>query len=180
MNDQDHTVSPEDQPILPGVPPLGMPEAQMRTCGDVRDMLYLAAHDSAFAGLTGERLSQMLTHHVGRRQVLLLRRGVWPVAFGIWASLSASNLRKLMQKGYQGLEPADLDSGDLVVLVGICSPWRREDFDMIFGGCAAKMDDGSGQGGWYMVLPAVNGMPKRLTRFRRTSDTGGVLEEARL
>ncbi|AXC49528.1 toxin-activating lysine-acyltransferase [Paracoccus suum] len=165
---------------LPGDPPFGMPEAQAETCATVRDMLYLAAHDSAFSQLTGLRLVEMLTHHAANEQVILLRRGEYPVAFGIWARMSEEALRKLMNKGYEALEAADLASGDKIVMVGICAPWRREDFDFIFTRSGNTLDDGSGEGGWYLVLPAVKNMRKRLTRFRRTSPTSGVLEEARL
>ncbi|AXC50020.1 toxin-activating lysine-acyltransferase [Paracoccus suum] len=165
---------------LPGEPPTGMPIPQVETCGSVRDMLYLAVHDDAFSQQTGLRLVEMLTHHAANKQVIVLRRGDYPVAFGIWARLSEDALRRLINKGYSALTPADLDSGDKVVLVGICSPWRRADFDVIFTASANTLDDGTGQGGWYLVLPAVKTMRKRLTRFRRTSANGGLLEEIKL
>ena len=180
MSDPASTGDLFDRTALGDTPPVGMPPAQQETAASVRDMIYLAAHDAAFATLTGQRLVQMLTHHVGHRQFQMVRRGNWPVAFGIWANMSDDSLRKLLNKGYAALEPDDLHSGDKLVLVGVCSPWRREDFDFVFATMGNLLDDGSGTGGWYLVLPAVNGMPKRLTRFRRTSETGGVLEEARL
>lgn len=169
-----------DKTAFSGEPPVGMPEAQVQTCLAVRDMIYLSAHDASFASMTGERMVQMLTHHAGHDQFLVVRRNNWPVAFAIWARMSEESLRKLMSKGYGALDPSDLHSGDKLVLTGICSPWRREDFEVVFAACSRSLDDGTGNGGWYVVLPAINDMPKRLARFRRTSPTAGLLEEARL
>lgn len=157
-----------------------MPSHLAETAGPMRDMLYLAAYEAAFSALPLPKLVEMLTTHVGLKQALVHRVNGWPVSFILWARMNDASVRRLMTGGYAALDPADLHSGERLVLVGVCSPWRREDFDQALGWSAVNLSKLSADGQWYMILPPADGIPPRLTRYVRVDETHGRFEEARL
>lgn len=160
--------------------PSGMPRHLAGNYEQVRDILYLAAHDTAFGALPLPKLIEMLNTHLRLGQAMVHQAAGWPIFAVLWARMSDDSVRKLMAGGYQALEAADLKSGERVVLVGVCSPWRQEDFEDALGWSALNLVRVAPGGIWYLVLPPEDGMPARLTRYVQLDETNGRFEEARL
>lgn len=143
-----------------GSAPVGMPLPVEKTLQVVRDAIYLAAHDSQWAVQELVWLRDMLTAFASSCQIEILRRGDWPAAFLCWAHLTRDAQNRLIADGVSALTPSDVAGGEQTWLIGIASPWRHEDFDMMMAWAARNLMDGAG--GWKILLPALDGLPHRV------------------